>query len=41
MATIDSEAKSEGDVTTAGEETLEFDDDTSKGEDFMLFSYQK
>ena len=33
MASSENKAKTESDVTTAGEETLDFDDDTSKGED--------
>ena len=33
MASSKSEAKLESDVTPAGEETLDFDDETSKGED--------
>ena len=33
MASSGSEAKPESDVTPAGEETLDFADDTSKGED--------
>ena len=33
MAISESKAKPESDVTPAGEETLDFDDDTSKGED--------
>ena len=41
MASSESKAKPESDVIPAGEETLDFDDDTSKGEGFMLFSYQK
>ena len=41
MASSESKAKPESDVTPAGEVTLDFDDDTSKGEGFMLFSYQK
>ena len=32
MASSESKAKTESDVTTAGEETLDFDDDTSRGE---------
>ena len=32
MASSENKAKSESDVTPAGEETLDFDDDTSKGE---------
>ena len=32
MASSESKAKTESDVTPAGEETLDFDDDTSKGE---------
>ena len=32
MASSESKAKSEGDVTPAGEENLKLDDDTSKGE---------
>ena len=31
MASSEKEAKCESDVTPAGEETLDFDDDTSKG----------
>ena len=33
MASTESKAKPESYVTPAGEETLDFDDDTSKGED--------
>ena len=33
MASSESKAKSEGDVTPAGEENLKLGDDTSKGED--------
>ena len=33
MASGESKAKSEGDITPAGEENLKLDDDTSKGED--------
>ena len=33
MASNENKAKPESDVTLAGEETLHFDDDTSKGED--------
>ena len=33
MASSKSKAIPESDVTPAGEETLKFDDDTSKGED--------
>ena len=33
MASSESKPKPESDVTPAGEETLDFDDDTSKGED--------
>ena len=33
MASSKSKAKLESDVTPAGEETLDFDDDTLKGED--------
>ena len=33
MATSESKGKTESDVTSTGEETLDFDDDTSKGED--------
>ena len=32
MASSESKAKTASDVTPAGEETLDFDDDTSKGE---------
>ena len=38
MASSESEAKSESDVTPAGGETLDFDGDTSNGKGFMLFS---
>ena len=41
MASSEVKAKPGSDVTTAGEETLHFDDDTSKGKEIMLFSYQK
>ena len=33
MASSESKAKSEGDITPAGEENLKLDDDTLKGED--------
>ena len=33
MVSSESKAKSESDVIPAGEETLDFDDDTSKGEE--------
>ena len=33
MANSESKAKIESDITPAGEKTLDFDDDTSKGED--------
>ena len=33
MASSENKAKTESDVTPTGEKTLEFDDDTSKGED--------
>ena len=33
MTSTENKAKTENDVTPAGEETLKFDDDTSKGED--------
>ena len=33
MTSTESKAKTESDVTQAGEETLKCDDDTSKGED--------
>ena len=32
MATSESKAKPGGDITPASEETLDFDDDTSKGD---------
>ena len=37
MASSKSEAIPESDVTPAGEETLDFDDDTSKGEDSCYY----
>ena len=37
MANIESKAKTKSDVTPAGEETLDFDDDTSKGEDSCYY----
>ena len=37
MASSESKAKSEIDVTPASEETLDFDDDTSKGEDSCYY----
>ena len=33
MASSESKTKTEGDITQAGEETLDFDEDTSKGDD--------
>ena len=33
MASSENKAKTESDVTLAGEEASDFDDDTSKGED--------
>ena len=33
MANSESKGKTKSDVITAGKETLDFDDDTSKGED--------
>ena len=33
MASSENKAKTESDVTLAGEETSDFDDDTSKGDD--------
>ena len=41
MASSESKAKPESDVTPAGEETLDFDDDTSKGQNSCYFFYQK
>ena len=37
MANSESKAKTKSDVTPAGEETLDFDDDTSKGEDSCYY----
>ena len=37
LASSESEAIPESDVTPAGEETLDFDDDTSKGEDSCYY----
>ena len=37
MASSESKAKPESDITSAGEETLDFDDDTSKGEDSCYY----
>ena len=36
MASSESKAKSESDVTPAGEETLHFDDNTSKGKESVI-----
>ena len=33
MASSESKAKTEGDIAPAGEETLDFDEDTLKGDD--------
>ena len=41
MASSKVKAEPGSDVTPVGEDTLDFDDDTLKGEDLCLFSYQK
>ena len=43
MASSESKAKTESDVTPAGEETWHFDDDTSKGEgqEVLCYSYTR
>ena len=37
MASSESKAKPKSDVTPAGEETLDIDDDTSKGDDSCYY----